>query len=72
VRFKGEIERKKVDAKVQKAGSGMERLQINDLKIHSKNASKAATSKQLQAHEILCDKIRLEKNMDLIDRFMYV
>jgi hypothetical protein len=47
VRFKGEIERKKVDAKVQKAGSGMERLQINDLKIHSKNASKAATSKQL-------------------------
>jgi hypothetical protein len=39
VRFKGEIERKKVDAKVQKAGSGMERLQINDLKIHTKNAS---------------------------------
>jgi hypothetical protein len=37
VRFKGKIERKRVDAKVQKVGSGMERLQINDLKIHTKH-----------------------------------
>ncbi|CAI8617600.1 unnamed protein product [Vicia faba] len=54
---KVEIERKKVDAKIKKAESAEERLKMNDLQILSKDTSNMDT-RQLQAHEILCDMIR--------------
>ncbi|CAI8607128.1 unnamed protein product [Vicia faba] len=48
---------KKVDAKIKKAESAEERLKMNDLQILSKDTSNMNT-RQLQAHEILCDMIR--------------
>ncbi|CAK8569686.1 unnamed protein product [Lathyrus sativus] len=59
-RIEGEkvkIERKKVDAKIKKAGSAEERLKMNDLQILSKDTSNMDT-RQLQAHDMLCDMIR--------------
>ncbi|CAL5213559.1 unnamed protein product [Lathyrus oleraceus] len=54
---KVEIERKKVDAKTKKVETAEERLKMNDLPILSKDTLNMDT-KQLQAHEILCDMIR--------------
>ncbi|CAK8562181.1 unnamed protein product [Lathyrus sativus] len=54
---KVEIERKKVDAKIKKAGNAEERLKMNDLQILSKDTSNMDT-RQLQAHDMLCDMIR--------------
>ncbi|XP_058773981.1 uncharacterized protein LOC131648219 [Vicia villosa] len=52
-----EIERKKVEAKIKKAEMKEERLKIDDLQILSKDTSNM-NSRQLQAHDLLCDVIR--------------
>ncbi|XP_058772007.1 glutathione S-transferase T3-like [Vicia villosa] len=52
-----EIEIKKVEAKIKKAEMKEERLKIDDLQILSKDRSNM-NSRQLQAHDLLCDVIR--------------
>ena len=54
---KDEIERKKVEAMIKKDESVQERLKMNGMQILSKDTSNMDT-RQLQAHEMLCDMIR--------------
>ncbi|KEH15532.1 no-apical-meristem-associated carboxy-terminal domain protein [Medicago truncatula] len=54
---KVEIERKRVDAELQKAENDRERMKINDLEILSKDTSNM-NPRQLQDYEFLCSVIR--------------
>ncbi|XP_058782011.1 uncharacterized protein LOC131656283 [Vicia villosa] len=60
---KVEIEKKRIDAEKHKAERDMVRLKINDLQILSKDTS-YMDSRQLQAHELLCDVIRREYGLN--------
>jgi len=52
-----EIERKKVDAELQRVENDRERLKINDLQILTKDTSNM-NPRQLQDYEFLCGVIR--------------
>lgn len=57
---------KKVDAKIKKTESAEERLKMNDLQILLKDTSNVDT-RQLQAHEILCDTIKEKYGINQYD-----